>query len=240
MQNAECRIQKNMENKNIVAAAVIAAGMALMGWFMYEGIHQLAQRNDTVTVKGLSTQDVQADYVVWPLNYSLQGNDLKLLYAQLSQTTEQVRAFLISKGFEEADLRQGTTNVNDQWASYYDRRPDYHYSLSTSIVVSTAKVERVLATQSAQAELLSQGVILNSYEWSTNYQFNGLNEIKPQMIEEATQNARAVAQKFADDSHSRLGRIRHANQGQFSVETDQFQPWVKHVRVVTTIDFALK
>ena len=60
------------------------------------------------------------------------------------------------------------------------------------------------------------------------------------MIEEATINARAVAQKFADDSHSRLGGIRQASQGQFSIETDNNQPWLKHVRVVTTIDYYLK
>ena len=71
------------------------------------------------------------------------------------------------------------------------------------------------------------------------YQYNGLSELKPEMIEEATKNARAVAQKFADDASCRLGTIRRASQGQFSVEPDEYQPWIKHVRVVTTVDYFL-
>ena len=75
--------------------------------------------------------------------------------------------------------------------------------------------------------------------WNLDYKYNGLPELKPQMIEEATQNARAVAQKFADDAQCSLGSIRRASQGQFSVENDEYQPWVKHVRVVTTVDYYL-
>ena len=91
-----------------------------------------------------------------------------------------------------------------------------------------------------ESSLLKEGIIVESGEWSVDYQFNGLAELKPQMIEEATRNARAVAQKFADDAQCSLGSIRRANQGQFSIEDDQYQPWVKHVRVVTTLDYFLE
>ena len=97
-----------------------------------------------------------------------------------------------------------------------------------------------MQNQGCQAELLAKGVILNSYSWNTDYQFNGLTELKPEMIEEATKNARSVAQKFADDAQCSLGSIRKASQGQFSVETDNNQPWIKHIRVVSTIDYYLR
>ena len=96
-----------------------------------------------------------------------------------------------------------------------------------------------MASQGCQSELLGRGIIVNSQDWNLDYQFNGLTELKPQMIEEATKNARTVAQKFADDANCSLGSIRSAYQGQFSVESDQYQPWIKHVRVVTTIDYYL-
>ncbi|MBP5290381.1 MAG: SIMPL domain-containing protein, partial [Paludibacteraceae bacterium] len=108
------------------------------------------------------------------------------------------------------------------------------------IVVATKNVELVSKTNGLESELLQRGIILNSNDWSIDYQFNGLNELKPEMIEEATKNARAVAQKFAEDAGCSLGSIRHANQGVFSVESDNFQPWIKHVRVVTTVDYFLK
>ena len=228
-----------MEKSRIISAAVIAIGLALGGLFIALGINKVAVRDRAVTVKGLSTQDVKADYAVWPLSFGLMGNNLTSLYDDISAMQKTVRKFLISKGFADKDIKQGNITVNNNWASYYGDKPEFHYTINTSMIISTENVDLVIANQGCQSELLSRGYIINSDEWALDYQFNGLNELKPKMIEEATKNARAVAQKFADDSHSKLGGIRRAYQGQFSVDNDQYQPWIKHVRVVTTVDYFL-
>lgn len=228
-----------MKNSTILAAALIAVGVALGGLFIALGINKMAVRDRAVTVKGLSTQDVKADHVVWPLSFGLMGNDLPSLNNDITKMHETVRKFLISKGFSSEDIKKGNTSVSNNWASYYGERPEFHYTINTSVIVSTDNVDLVIANLGCQTELLSRGYIINSDEWALDYQYNGLNELKPQMIEEATKNARAVAQKFADDSNSKLGGIRRASQGQFSVEADQYQPWIKHVRVVTTVDYFL-
>ncbi len=225
--------------KNVVSAALIAMGITLAGLFIFIGINNFSNRDRTVSVKGLSTRDVKADYVVWPLRFDLMGNDLQSVYNDVANMQKVVRNFLISKGFSDADIKIGNTSVNNNWAHYYGEKPDYHYTISTSVIVSTSNVDLVIANQGSQTELLARGYIINSDEWSIDYQYNGLNELKPEMIEEATKNARAVAQKFAEDSNSKLGGIRHAYQGQFSVEEDMYQPWIKHVRVVTTVDYLL-
>ena len=96
---------------------------------------------------------------------------------------------------------------------------------------------------SSQGELLKQGVAITSgdYRYNVQYEYTGLNKIKPQMIEEATKNARQAAEKFAEDSDSKLGKIRKANQGQFSItDRDANTPYIKKVRVVTTIDYSLE
>lgn len=226
--------------KQIISSSILACGIALAGLFIYLGVGKMAGRDRAVAVKGLSTRDVQADFAVWPLSFNIDGNDLAALYNAMSTTREEVKAFLVDKGFSADDIRFGNTSVSDNWSNYYSTRPDYHYTLSTSVVVSTKDVERVAATNGLQSQLLQRGIILNSSDWSIDYQFNGLNELKPSMIEEATKNARAVAQKFADDADCSLGSIKHANQGVFSVESDDYQPWVKHVRVVTSVDYYLK
>ena len=60
------------------------------------------------------------------------------------------------------------------------------------------------------------------------------------MVEEATRNARQVAEKFARDSDSEVGPIRVARQGQFSInDRDQNTPEVMIIRVVSTIDYQL-
>ncbi|MCQ2310347.1 MAG: SIMPL domain-containing protein [Paludibacteraceae bacterium] len=226
--------------KRFYSALLLALGIALSGWFIYLGIHQFAYHDRAVTVKGLSTRTVKADYVVWPLKISVSGNDLTALSAELNRVEQTARDFFIAKGFEATEMSMSNTEIEDRWSGYYDHRPEYRYTVSQSLIISTADVDKVVANQGCQAELLKKGVILNSYAWNTNYQYNGLSDLKPEMIEEATKNARAVAQKFADDAQCSLGSIRSACQGQFSVEADENQPWIKHVRVVTTIDYYLK
>jgi hypothetical protein len=225
---------------NVFAGGLIALGLFFGGLFIYCGITRFANKDRAVTVKGLSTREVEADYAVWPLSYAWSGNDLPALYERLEQVTARVKKHLLALGFEEADIRQGSINVHDNWSDYYgNHRPEYKYTLNTSLIVSTNKVQLVVASQGKEAELLKEGIIVKTEQWNLDYQYNGLPELKPSMIEEATQNARAVAQKFADDAQCSLGSIRRASQGQFSVENDQYQPWVKHVRVVTTVDYFL-
>ena len=218
----------------------MALGLTLSGLFIYCGISKFANKDRAVSVKGLSTREVEADYAVWPLSYSWSGNDLPALYAQLEQVTARVKKHLLALGFEESDFRQGSVSVSNNWDSYYGSRPEFKYTLSTSLIVSTDKVQLVVASQGKESSLLKEGMIVTTEKWNLDYQFNGLPELKPSMIEEATQNARAVAQKFADDAQCSLGSIRRASQGQFSIESDEYQPWVKHVRVVTTVDYFLE
>jgi len=226
---------------NLLAGALIALGLCFGGMFIYLGISKFANKDRAVSVKGLSTREVEADYAVWPLSYAWSGNDLPALYTQLETVTARVKNHLLAQGFEENDIRQGSISVNDNWSDYYgNHRPEYKYTLSTSLIVSTDKVQLVVASQGKEAELLKEGIIVKSEKWNLDYQFNGLPELKPSMIEEATQNARAVAQKFADDAQCSLGSIRRASQGQFSIESDEYQPWVKRVRVVTTVDYFLE
>lgn len=227
-------------NNKILPSVIIALGIALAGVMVYLGVHEFANKDRAVAVKGLSTREVQSDYVVWPLSFSVDGNDLKQLHQTTEETIEMVKNFLRSKGFTDDEMSMGDINISNNWTGYYDRRPEFHYTINASLIISTPNVDKVINNQGCQSELMAKGVLLNSYQWNISYQYNGLNELKPEMIEEATKNARAVAQKFANDSRSRLGGIRKASQGQFSIESDENHPWIKRVRVVTTVDYYLK
>ena len=227
------------KDRFVLSALILAIGIAVAGWFVNSGIEKMAFKDRAVLVKGLSTRDVQADYVVWPLDFCVRGNDISSLYSDLARIEQTARAFFMERGFKESEMTRGNISIDDNWASYYDRKPEFHYTLRTSLIISTADVERVIANQGCQSELLKKGVILQSYDWNTDFQYNGLPSLKPEMVQEATQNARAVAQKFAEDAKCSLGSIRRASQGQFSIENDEYQPWVKRVRVVTTVDYIL-
>lgn len=112
--------------------------------------------------------------------------------------------------------------------------------MEMAVSVATTDVDTVLKAMVNQSELIQKGVLFTQ-NYRTQFSFNGLNSIKPEMVEEATKNARSTAQKFAEDSDSELGKIRRASQGQFSIyDRDSNTPYIKRVRVVTTVEYYLK
>ena len=113
--------------------------------------------------------------------------------------------------------------------------------VKSTVTLCTGKVNEVLALMKDQSSLLKKGLLLsNDWESKPSFSFEGLNDVKPEMIEEATKNAREVAQKFADDSDSKLGKIRDASQGYFTIEDrDANTPYIKKVRVVTNVNYGL-
>ena len=184
-----------------------------------------------------------ADHVIWPLVVKDVDNDLVSLYDKIEKTTQQIVRFLKDNGISDSEITLSAPDVYDRNANRYsDERIATRYQMQQVVTVSSENVELVRTLVSKQGELLKKGIaITNDYEYQVQYDFNGLNGLKPQMVEVATRNAREVAQKFADDSGSRLGKIQSASQGQFSIyDRDSNTPWIKNVRVVTSVTYYLK
>jgi hypothetical protein len=225
------------------AGLLVAAGLALGGFFIGNGFYQSRALERTVEVKGLAEREVPADTAIWPIQFTVAGNDLEPLLSRLEEQGEQVRAFLTLQGFAEDEISVGAPNITDRHAQGFgDPDVRFRYAVSQVVTVFTGKVDAVRGAGRELLELGKAGIVFNQdrYEYRTQYLFNGLNDIKPAMIEEATRNAREVAQKFAEDSDSRLGKIRDARQGQFSIsDRDSNNPHVKKVRVVSTLEYYL-
>lgn len=225
-------------------AVVIAIGLLLLGVFIERGISSFANKDRSVNVKGLAEMEVEADKVTWPLVYKSLGNDLVGLYEQINKSNKTITQFLKGKGIEEKEISINAPEIIDMKAERYNNQESsYRYNVTSVIIVTSDKVNLIRELISSQGELLKQGVAITSgdYRYNVQYEYTGLNKIKPQMIEEATKNARQAAEKFAEDSDSKLGKIRNAYQGQFSItDRDANTPYIKKVRVVTTIDYSLE
>ena len=134
--------------------------------------------------------------------------------------------------------------MTDLRTDRYNTQPiPYNYSVTSVVTVSSSQVDKVHGLINRQGELLQKGIAIISSDYSNQitYEYTDLNSIKPEMIAEATQNAREAAKKFADDSDSKIGKIKSARQGQFSIEDrDAYTPYIKQVRVVTSLTYFLE
>ena len=235
-----------MNTKALVLSAIIVAmGMTATGVAIRNGIVTFKDRDRCVVVKGLAEREVKANKVSWPLTFKEIGNDPAEMYGVIERKNRQVVAFLKAGGIKDNEISVNSPTISDRQANAYNNEVmTYRYVAKSVITVTSRNLDLVRSLITKQAELMRQGIALVSEEYGTDqtkYDFTGLNEIKPAMVEEATKNARATAQKFADDSECSLNGIRNAQQGQFSIENrDENTPYIKKIRVVNTIEYSLR
>lgn len=228
-----------------VEAIILAMAIVLFGTIIRSSLDRFADKERVVTVKGLSEREVPADKVVWPLIYKELGNEPAEIYQRIEKKNSTVIDFLKKHGLSDEEIMQNPPQVKDRFADSWSHENIVdRYVASSVIIVSSTHVDLVRTIMQKQAELMKMGIALITEEYGSNmvkYEFAGLNDIKPEMVEESTKNARATAEKFAKDSDSELGKIRRATQGQFSISNrDNNTPYIKNVRVVSTIEYYIK
>jgi hypothetical protein len=219
-------------------------GLVVLGMMFPRAVEKYRSYDRTVNVKGLCEKEVKADKVIWPVVYKVMANDIQSIYDQTDRSNVTIVDFLKAGGIDTSEITVSVPQISDKFANEYGNNDRaYRYIATNVITVYTDKVDDVLGLMSKQSDLLKKGIVTggNSWENPVEFKYEGLNEIKPAMIEEATMNAREAAEKFAKDSDSRLGKIKTANQGTFTIENrDSNTPYIKKVRVVTSVTYYLK
>jgi len=252
----------NERGGTTVLGLLIAVGLIIGGWILGAEIKNTRLADRYVTVKGLVERTVKSDLAIWPLSYKEAGDDLTTLYAKTEADKKVILDFLQQQSIQPNEIELGIIRVVDTQANEYGggQRAPHRYIVEQQITVRTARVDTVAAAAQKTMLLLQKGIVLSGGNGGVGqglaYKFTGLNSIKPDMITEATRNARAAADRFASDSGSKVGAIRQANQGVFSIlPTDQGaagEPGeaadlsfgadaslMKTVRVVTTVQYYL-
>lgn len=229
---------------SIILGISLIISMFLLGYVLGGSIVKFKSLERTVVVKGLAEKEVGADIALWPIQYLRADNDLGRLYTDLEKDTEKIGRFLHENGFEKHEITVSAPSVVDKLAQNYGNgeRIKYRYSAVQTLTLYTKQIEKARQSMTAITALGKSGITFrnDSYDNRTEYIYTKLNAIKPLMIEEATRNARAAAEKFAEDSQSRLGKIKQARQGQFSIiSRDKNTPHIKKVRIVSTIEYYL-
>jgi hypothetical protein len=233
-------------DRRVLAAGVLGTtvglGIFLAGLFLGQALFRARAADRYVTVKGFAEREMPADLAIWPVVFTVTADDLVTLQERLADSTGKVEGFLAAAGFERGDLTASAPRVTDRDAQGF--REDARmarYVAEATVTLRTGEIDAARSAMERSGELVTQGVaLIRSYEYNTQYLYTRLEEIKPEMIAQATQDARAAAQQFAADSGSSVGAIRNAQQGYFSIEDrDPFSPEFKKVRVVTTVQYFL-
>lgn len=231
------------------AATILALGIALGGFFPGYYYYQAKLKDNFVTVKGLAEMDAKADLGVWNIKFVVTGDELVGVQKDMSNKLQIILGFLKEKGFSVEEISEGRTETNDLMTNpYRDKNFASRYILSQTVTVRSNKVDMIEQALRTSGELVAKGVVFDSQSYGSpvSYIFTKLNDVKPQMLEEATKNARQAAEEFAKSSGSEVGKIRRASQGVFSIQPliatpDAVESYQinKKIRVVSTVEFWL-
>lgn len=240
---------------------LLALGFVFGGWVLGTQIKATRLGDRFVTVRGLAERTVKSDLAIWPIEYKEAGDNLSSLYSKTEADRKVILQFLDQQGIKSSEIELGIVHVVDTQANEYggSNRAPYRYIVEQQVTVMTSRVDQIAAAAQKTMYLLQQGIVLSSNQsQGLAYKFTGLNSIKPDMITEATRNARSAADRFASDSGSTVGSIRQANQGIFTIlpansggdtgESNQAGEFLsnadsslmKTVRVVTSVQYYVK
>jgi hypothetical protein len=241
----------------IVFGLLLLIGLALGGYFIGTGITRFKSDTRTVTVKGLVEREVKADQAIWSLRFRRASNNLQDAHALLVADRDTSLSFLKAQGFNDEEIRRQPTRTIDKLAREYGQSEgteQFRYLATASLIVTTSKVDLVTKAIGATEELLKSGVVLDGQDYdgkaNPRYVVTTFNDLRPQLLADATKNARTTAQQFASDSGARVGKIRSANQGAIQIfgsdGNDESAPYSptstpsKKIRVVSTFEFELR
>jgi hypothetical protein len=234
-----------LECHSTMAIVGLLGAALILGICFVIGVKAFKNADRQVSVRGLCEKEVMADRAIYPIVFKEGGNNLVELASTLNTKNQIVLDFLKENGFVAAEISIAAPKVEDRNADNYNAaNHGYDYVMTSVVTVCTDKVDKVLELQAKLNQLLDKGVPVGagySWDYPVTYSFEGLNKVKPDMIAEANQNARKAAEQFAKDSHSKLGKIKKAEQGLFTIDSrDQNTPQKKVVRVVTYVTYGLK
>lgn len=238
-------MKKNLINNQLILGLAVFFGLSSLGFLLSNGLIRFKEYERTVTVKGLSEREYPADVVNWPIAFTETGNNLDTIYKNIDKNTGKILSFLKEAGFSDPEINISKPSIIDKVAQSYgtsDTSPALRFVATQVITVYSNNVDLMRASTSKISELGKSGILFSNdeYRYREQFYFTKLNDIKPEMIEESTKMARLVGEKFAQDSNSKLGKIKTAYQGQFSISSrDADNPHIKNVRVVSTIVYYL-
>lgn len=226
---------------NFTSSLFISIAIALAGISLGEGLKAFNRGERTISVRGLAEREVKADLGTWTIRYVASGDRLEEVQQRLPVLQKHVTDFLAREGFTAEEISKGSSLVDKEAREYGDQKGK-RFVANAFVALRTSKVDQLQAAEQKLDELLKLGLVITNTD--KDFHFTQLNNVKPPMLEEATQNAREAAAGFAKSMKVDVGSLRSASQGVFSIDNQDGDrsgsSLMKKVRVVTQVEFEIE
>ncbi len=219
----------------------IAAGLVAFAYLVSTSALKIKGMERTVSVKGLSERLVKANVAIYPIMFSVADNNPVNLYKKIAAYKDAVVKFLKDEGFSDDEIYISPPNITDNYAQNFNSNARFRYTGRVVITIYSHRVDKVVNLGRELFKLNKKGIMATNVKFDTAYLYTKLSSIKPVMVDEAIKNAQKAAEKFAEESHSVLGKIKSAHQGYFSITNrDPNTPYIKRIRVVVNVVYYLR
>jgi len=247
------------KNTTIFLSVALVVAVAIGALLLGRSIERFNREDRSISVKGFAEREVKSDLAIWALKVSVPSDNLSQGSAEIENARNKIMAFLTKSGITNEEISQKEMQVTDRNANEYNPNTNGpRFILTKTILVRSANVDNVFKVSQMTDELVRAGVVMSTQtDWQNtgvSFVFTGLNGIKPEMLAEATQNAKQAAEEFCNQSETELGKLKRATQGFFSiVDRDDInssqgdggyssgrRDVYKKVRVVVSVEYSIE
>lgn len=245
-----------MNYKNHVLALAIIISSVSGSYILGKSLENI-KKERYVEVKGLAEREVKADSSIWAIPISVVSESLPEAQMKLKGDISKIISFLNKYSLFEDEVLTRSPKVYDKLTQQYSYSPEAikkpRYTIEEELIIRSEKVDDVMKASQNIGDLLNEGVII-AINQGPRFFFTRLNEIKPGMVADSIRQAGKAAEEFATISKSRVGKIKKATQGRFSIvareatgapdqynyATDEMSFINKTVRVISTVEYYLE
>lgn len=204
----------------MIAVAIAAIGLIISTFIIGNAYKYKYTSTQTINVTGNAMKNFDADLVKWRATYSRNDDDLKSASAQLKEDQAMVKNFLVSQGiktneivFEAVniakDFRYGTDANGNSFSQFNG------YILSQDVTIESSDLDKIEKASREISTLISQGIELSSS--NPSYYYSKLEDLKLELIAQASENAKQRGENIAIKAGSKLGQIMNADLGIFQI-----------------------
>lgn len=206
--------------KSHLSAVIFSLAIIVTAVILTNAYKNRFSSNDQINVTGLASRDFVSDLIVWSGSFTKKSLDLRNAYSRLNEDRSKIKDYLLSKGVKDNELVFSSVDIAKDFDYYYDQKGNRSstftgYRLTQKVQIESQAVDKVESISREVTELINLGV--EFYSNSPEYYYTKLDELKIEMIAEATENGRIRAEKIAENAGAGLGNLKSAGLGVFQI-----------------------